>query len=106
MTTKRRWRSRLRVVRRVLVVVLLLLVLAAGAVTIALHTDWGRAKLRDEIVARLNNTLSGGIDIGTLEGSALGDLVLRNVVIRDREGRTANAIDRLESAVKPLALLD
>ncbi|MGE0549751.1 MAG: translocation/assembly module TamB domain-containing protein [Kofleriaceae bacterium] len=100
----RGWRRGIRIIGRVAAAVALVLVVALGSVLIVLHTDWGRARLRDQLVDGMSNALTGELEIGALEGSVLGELVLRDIVIRDRAGREAIRIDRLELELALAAL--
>jgi len=99
-----RWWRRLRIVGKVLIGLNLFVIVAIGAVLITLHTSWGREKLRTEIVDALNDKFAGGVEIGGLDGSVFGELVLRDVVVRDRQGRRAIVIDRLRFEIGLAAL--
>lgn len=102
---KRGWRRAARIVGRIMLGVTISIFVVIGALLIVLHTDWGRAKLRDQIVAQMDDVFVGGVEIGSLEGSVLGEVVLRDVVIHDREGRAAITIDRLRLEVALTALV-
>ena len=101
MTLRRAWRWSWRVG----VSLLALIVAAAGVLLLVLHTDWGRERLRRRAVAALHETFPGCVRIGKLEGSVLGDLVLRDVELCDASGRTAITVERLGVNLGVLALL-
>ena len=67
--------------------VLTLLLLFAGVALIILHTDYGRDKLRRELEDQLAEVFVRGATIQELDGSPLGTLELRNIVIDDEIGR-------------------
>src|SRR5687768_13087683 len=76
----------------------------AIAVTIgALHTDWGRNRLRGVVVDQLQSTFPGST-IGRVDGSVLGDLILRDVVIMAKDGKPLATIETLvvSAAIRPL----
>lgn len=91
--------------RRIVLVLAAFVIVAVGAVLALLHTDWGRDVAREQIEARLADTFTGGARIGSLEGSVLGDLVLRDVVIDGPDGKPAITIDKLTLGVGLLPLL-
>lgn len=79
------------------------LLVAAGAGAWWLGTDGGRAWL----LATIEGAATGPgqtLDIGSLEGTPLGDLVLRDLVLSDEEGPWLT-IDRARLAWKPSDLL-
>jgi len=96
---------RRRILRWVLatVGVLAALVLAAFAI---LHTDWARDKVRVKIQAELQKRVRGTVTIGSLEGDMLDDIVLKNIVVRDKLGQEAVKIGRLRLDYKLRPLLD
>jgi hypothetical protein len=77
---------------------------AVGAAVIALHTDWGREQVRVRLEDRLGDVFVGGATVGKLEGSPFGDLVARDVVIRDPGGAPAITVKtlRIRLAILPL----
>ncbi|MBA3817841.1 MAG: translocation/assembly module TamB domain-containing protein [Deltaproteobacteria bacterium] len=79
-------------------------VLAVAAVLVILHTNWGRDLARGQIEAQLNNTFVGGVTIGALEGSPLGELVIRDLVINGPDRKPAISIKKLTLEVGLLAL--
>ncbi len=95
-----------RWVRRIVLTVLLLIVLGAGSVLLALHTDWGRDKLRAQIEARLKPYFPAGARIGRLDGSVLGDFTLHDIELIDREGRKAVTIRKVTINVELSAYFD
>src|SRR5690606_11487436 len=83
---------------RVIAAVVLLVVVAVIAGAIVLHTDWGREQVRAELERALDDKLTGEVRIGRVEGSVLGDVVLRDVVIDDAAGEPVITIERLHLA--------
>lgn len=98
----RRRRALRWVLRIVLGIVALAVVLVAIAIG-ALHTDWGRNKIREQIVAELQADFPGST-IAALEGSPFGTLVLRGVTLNARDHRPLVTIERLtvDAALRPL----
>ncbi len=95
--------------RRVLRWVLVFLAVLAALVVVAfslLHTDWARDKVREKIQGELQNRVNGTVTIGKLEGDMLDDIVLRDIVVRDRDGKEAIKIGRLRLDYKLRPLLD
>ncbi len=99
-----RGRKVLRWSSRIFLGLLGLLVLAIAGVLVFLHTDRGRAVVRDQVAAKLNDTFVGGATLGSIEGSPFGELVLTDLVINDPEGQPAITVKRLavEIALLPL----
>ena len=89
-------RRALRWIRRVVLGLLALVVVAIGAVLIAIHTDWGREQIRQRVVVALREQFPGGVEVARVEGSVLGELSLRGVVVRDAAGRPAITADRVQ----------
>ena len=84
-----------RWIRRLVIALVTLVVVAVAAVMITIHTEYGRALIRDQVEARLDATFAGGAEIGAIEGSPLGTLVLRDLVINGPDGRPAITIGTL-----------
>lgn len=91
---------------RLVLALLALALVAAIAGAITLHTAWGRDQVRAQIEAKLRPYFPAGARIGRLEGSVLGDFELRDIELRDREGRPAVTIDRVRLNVELAAWLD
>jgi hypothetical protein len=89
----------LRAVRKLLVIVLLLAVVATVATLVIVHTGWGRGLIKDQIETALRSSFPGGATIGALEGSVLGDFTLKDLVIRDLEGKPAITVGTLRANV-------
>jgi hypothetical protein len=80
-------------------------VIFATAVTLgALHTSWGRNRLRLIVEDQLRSQFPGST-IGRVDGSVLGDLILRDVTIMGRDKRPFITVEKvtLEAALLPLA---
>lgn len=88
-----------RIVLAVMVITFLAVAIAVGAV----HTDWGRNKIRQTIVAELQADFPGSA-IASLEGSPFGTLILRGVSINGRDGKPMVTIERVEveAQLRPL----
>ncbi|MBK9030631.1 MAG: translocation/assembly module TamB domain-containing protein [Myxococcales bacterium] len=80
-------RTVLRWCKRVVLAALAVVAIAIVATLVVLHTDWGRERLRRQVEAALAKSFPGGAHVGRLEGSVLGDLVLRDVELRDATGQ-------------------
>jgi autotransporter translocation and assembly factor TamB len=70
------------------------LVLVVAAL-LFLHSDRGRAWLRDKVVAALDSVLAGQISIGRIEGSVLDRFSLHDVEVRDDLGEVAIRVDEM-----------
>ena len=93
-----------RVLKRIALGLVLLVALAVAGVLVFIHTDYGREVIRGRVEAQLQKSFRGRATIGKLEGSVLGEVVLRDVAIDDAEGRPAVRIKavRLRLALLPL----
>ncbi len=87
----------LRIARKAIFVLLGLVFLALGVTLIALHTDWGRNKVRGVIEDQLASTFAGGATVGALEGSILGDFTLVDIKLFDADGKPAITIGKLHA---------
>ncbi len=92
-----------RILLKVLAAVLTLVVVAVAAVLIVIHTDWGRAKIRAQVEAALADSVNGTAKVGRVEGSVFGELIARDIVIEDVDGRPVIQLDTVRIE---LALLD
>jgi TamB, inner membrane protein subunit of TAM complex len=89
--TRPRWRRAVRMAGIAMAVLSAMILLLIGG----LHTDRARAELRSQLVSALASSFPGGAQLGAVEGSVLGELVLRRLVIFDRLHRPAISIDEL-----------
>ncbi|HSK01976.1 MAG TPA: hypothetical protein VK932_12070, partial [Kofleriaceae bacterium] len=98
------WRWLLRWLARFALTLLALAVVSSGAVLIVLHTDWGRERIRRIAEAELEGSFPGGVKIGRIEGSVLGELVARDVELNAADGSLFAKVGalRLELAFAPL----
>ena len=96
---------RRRILHWVLVGVSLVVSLVVAALLI-LHTDWARDKIRLKIQSELQKRIHGTVVIGKLSGDMLDDIVLEDIVVRDRFGQEAVKIGRLRLDYKLRPLLD
>src|SRR5262249_15771699 len=85
----------LRWVRRIVLGAVLLVFILVGTGVAVLHTDWGRKKLTNQIKSALADTFPGGVSIETLEGSVLGEVTLKNIVINARDKRPFIEVETL-----------
>ena len=85
----------LRIARRTLFAVFGLVVVAVGIALIAVHTDWGRNKIRGVIESSLDSTFAGGAKVRAFEGSILGDFTIEGIELYDAEGKAAIKIGKL-----------
>ena len=78
----------------------------AGAVLVTAHTEWGRDELRGRLEAALARAIPGGARVGRIEGSLLGTLVARDVVLdgRDHQPIVRVATLRVRVALWPLVV--
>jgi autotransporter translocation and assembly factor TamB len=97
----RGWRWVKRGVLGALAFVVVVLAVAIGAI----HTDWGRAKLRAIIESQLASTFAGGAALGKLEGSPFTVLTLRDLVINGPDKKPAITVQRLKVAIGLLPLI-
>jgi uncharacterized protein involved in outer membrane biogenesis len=99
-TRSKAWRWTKRIVLGLIAFV----VVAVGAVLAILHTDWGRGIAKDQIESRLNDVFVGGGTIGKLEGSVLGKMTLRDVVLNGPDKKPAISIKKIEIGLGILPL--
>ncbi len=94
----RRW------LRRIVLGMVAGVVVAVVAALIVVHTRWGRELVRAQVEAALRGAFPGGAKLGALEGSVLGELVVRDVELRARDGSPLVSIKtlRLELSLLPL----
>jgi len=104
MATDHGQRTAWRWSKRIVLGLLALVVVAVAGVLIVLHTDFGRGIARTQIEARLNTTFVGGASLGAVEGSPLGELVLRDLVINGPDHEPAITVKKatLELGLLPL----
>ncbi len=77
-----------------------------GLLWLVLQTSWGAEQARRLIERQVNAQLQGGqLEIGALRGNFVRTLALYKVALRDTAGRTLLALDTLEVAYVPEALL-
>ncbi|HEY5925342.1 MAG TPA: translocation/assembly module TamB domain-containing protein [Kofleriaceae bacterium] len=100
MNKKRIWRWTKRITLGVIAFAIF-----ATAVTLGvLHTNWGRNRLRIVVEDQLKSQFPGST-IGRVDGSVLGDLILRDITIMGRDKRPLATVKtlKLEAALLPLA---
>jgi len=93
-----------RLIGRIVLGFLALVVIGVATILIVLHTDWGRGIVRGQVEAKLNDMFVGGAKVGRIEGSALGELRLLDVVINGPDHKPAITVKtlRLHLGVLPL----
>lgn len=96
---KRVWRWTKRIALGVLGFTVLAVAITIGA----LHTSWGRNRVRTIAEEQLQSAFPGST-IGRIEGSVLGDLIARDIVIMGRDHRPLVTVEsvRIEAAILPL----
>jgi translocation and assembly module TamB len=85
-----------RWIKRILLGTLGLVVVVVATALIVLHTDWGRGIVRSQVEARLNQMIVGGAKVGKIEGSALGELTVHDVVLNGPDKKPAISIKKLK----------
>src|SRR5438067_376570 len=80
---------------RVVLALVVLVALLVSTVLVGIRTEWGRRKLLTELDPIIQKLFPGGVGIGGIGGSLLGDLELHDVIIRDLDGYPAIQIDTL-----------
>ncbi|WP_245771923.1 translocation/assembly module TamB [Rhodothermus profundi] len=99
----RRWLRRLG---WTLLVLIGIPVTLGGLLLLMLQTSWGRDQVRRLIEQQVSAQLQGGrLEIGALQGNFVRTFALYDVALRDSTGRTLLALDALEVAYVPEALL-
>ncbi len=95
-------RTALKVTAIVLAVALVLLL---GGTAVLTSSDWGREKIRTQIVSALQGTANGNVSIGRLEGSVLTGLRLHDLTITDSTGAPFVSVREVRSgySLVPLA---
>ena len=99
MSKTRRW------ILRGVIAIPALLVAAVAAALIALHTDWGREQVREQVNTALDGMFVGGASVGRLEGSPFGELVAKDLVINDPRGEPAISARTVRIRIGLLPLL-
>jgi len=96
----RAWRWTKRIVLALLGTTAFVIAVALGL----LHTDWGRAQVKDQIVKSLHDTFPGGVRIGKLSGSVFGTLVVDEVELDATDHKPLVTVKqlRIELALLPL----
>ncbi|HEU4728787.1 MAG TPA: hypothetical protein VFT22_12875, partial [Kofleriaceae bacterium] len=99
-------RSFLRWLCRLALGALAVAVIAAAIALLAAHTGWGREQLRRRAEATLREAFPGGARVGSIEGSVLGTLTVRDVELLGRDHRPVIAIGtaQVSLALWPLAV--
>src|SRR5690606_15948114 len=90
--------------RGVAVLAALPVVLALG-VALLLGTGWGRARVLAELLARVNQSIPGQLEVGALERLGPSGLVLADVRLRDPASTPVLALARVSVELAPLELL-
>jgi autotransporter translocation and assembly factor TamB len=93
----------LRWAKRIALGVLAFAVLAVAITIGALHTQWGRDRVRRLVEDQLQAAFPGST-IGRIDGSVLGELIVRDVTLVGRDHRPLVTIEtfRLRAAILPL----
>ena len=94
-----------RAVLYVLAVIVGLVAVAALLLVIATNTDWGRERVRRQVVSRLDDMAHGHVQIGKLGGNLLDGLVATDVSITDSVGAPLLTADTVRANYDLGALL-
>lgn len=97
---KRAWRW----FKRLMIGLCAVIVVTVGFALIAVHTDWGRNIVREQVEGILAETFPGGATIGRIEGSPFGTLVITDVKLNGPDGEPLVAVKRIEveASIGPL----
>jgi hypothetical protein len=97
-------RHLLGLIVRVVAILLAVVAVTAAAAVAALHTGWGRERLRGVIEQRLDEAFAGDVRIGRVTGSVLGVVTLHGVEIDGPDGELAITAEvvRVDLALWPL----
>lgn len=89
-----------RIVGGAIAFVILLVAIAVGAV----HTEWGRQRMKKEIETQLRAEFPGST-VGSLQGTPFGTLIASGITIAGKDGRPFITIATLtvDASLKPLA---
>ena len=91
--------------KRILGFTFALALLAVAAVLILVHTDWGRNKVREQVVSILLDQFPGGVKIGSLDGSIFGTLELHDIELDGVDHKPLITAKKLKLRPKLLPLL-
>ncbi len=100
---KRGLRIAWRWTKRIVLGVIAFAVFALAVTIGALHTDWGRNRVRTEIVDALQADFPGST-ITSLSGSPFGEIILRGVTLKAKDGKPLATIAelRVSAQLRPL----
>lgn len=101
-----RGRSIARWTFRVIAITVVAILAVILAVLLALRTDFGRDQVRGRLESAIGERIRGEVSVGRIEGQVLGDVVVRDLVLRDRAGAVVVAIERLRLEYGVLDLID
>src|SRR5262245_8038668 len=93
-----------RIAARILLGAMILVVTGAIVLILWARSESGRQHIRDIVVGESRRRLPG-LEIGRLGGDLTRTIILEGVALRDRAGREAVHIDRVEARVDLRALL-
>jgi len=92
--------------KRIVATVVIVGVIALVTILIALHTAWGRDKIRAQVQAILAEEFSGGVRIGKVEGSVFSELVVEDVVINGTDKTPLVTVGSVTVALDILPFLE
>ena len=95
----------LRWIKRIAFGLVALVALAVVGGIAFFNTDYGRDKLRGELVSKLNDTFAFGATVGRVEGSPFGELTLYEVVINGPDGKPAIMVGTLRLRLRLIDLM-
>ncbi len=99
-------RRSLRILGYVIASLVALLAVAGIAVFVLTNTDWGRERVRRQVVSLLNDPAHRRVHIGSIDGNLLRGLIATDVSITDSAGAPFVTADSLSTRFDLAALLD
>ncbi len=93
------------IVRAIVVALLLIVVGLPVGVYVVTATPWVQNEVRDAICVQLSEQLGSQIEIGTLEYHPFNTLTINSVSVRDSQGKSALAVEKVSARFKLIQFL-
>ena len=90
--------------KRIVLGTIVILLLAIGGALIFIHTDYGRDVVRKKAETALLNSFPGGANIGRIEGSVFGTLVIDDLRLNARDGKPMIVVGTARAKISLLSL--